>query len=347
MGVIYAEDTVNGQIVDRNPDLTETFIQWLPEFPKSAMQMEVKELAKLWGEGWTDKKKEQATKLIIAEGTFPEHTTPAEVIAQFARLLERTPQGATSGKGKEKAQVKSSASANLPPTDLNPEDSDLTVELEKDDNPKGALKSSKEETDATPRQKKQCESRKLINPPALPTTHLVEPDQLEAVLTAFATEQGANHLVLTIVFPNPEDSDKSRLGLKQGGQIDMSEFAAMTSNYLTAGAPTSATVCFALQSVPTSKATFLTTTPFPDLNIVKYMVLSQSKKGEKNRISHGKLHVHFEGILSPYTWVLNIKFHTNIEKHFLAIDGLLRDNAGKTLEKLIQENDFLWYTPIA
>ncbi|KAJ3304555.1 hypothetical protein HDU93_006353, partial [Gonapodya sp. JEL0774] len=155
---------------------------------------------------------------------------------------------------------------------------DLTVELEEDDNPKGASKPSKEETEATPKQKKQRESRKLINPIALPTTHLVEPDQLEAALTAFATEQGANHSVFIIDFPNPEDADKSRPSLaprlqaklrglrlialnkvlKQGGvlieRIDMSEFAAMKSDYLTAGAPTSATVHFAFQSAPTSKA---------------------------------------------------------------------------------------------
>ncbi|KAJ3333941.1 hypothetical protein HDU93_008283, partial [Gonapodya sp. JEL0774] len=188
IGVFYVEGTVNGQIVDRNPDLAETFIRRLAELPKAATQKEVKKLVKLWGEvylpwinssqGWMHKKKEQATELIIAECV-------AEVIAQVARMLELTPQGATSGKGKEKvgdpslspkprrkAQGESFAFAYLPPTDLKPED-DLTVECKEDNNTKGPSKSSEEETDATLKQKKQRKSRKPINPLALSAAHLV------------------------------------------------------------------------------------------------------------------------------------------------------------------------------
>ncbi|KAJ3329640.1 hypothetical protein HDU93_000860, partial [Gonapodya sp. JEL0774] len=409
IGVIYAEGTVKVQIVDRNPDLAETFIRQLAELPKAATQKEVKELAKLWGkvylpwingvndlnssQGWMDEKKEQATELIIA-GTFPKHTTRAEVIVQLARLLELTPKVPQVVKERKK----------------------------EDNNPKGASKLSKEETEATPKQKKQRESRKLINPIALPTTHLVEPDKLEEALTAFTTEQGANHLVFIIDFPNPEDADKLRLVLKQGGvlieRIDMSEFAAMKSDYLTAGAPTSATVHFAFQSAPTSKGNLpddstlfdatnnvthyavTSTSPaplnwsqgsswrrswansnlfgpctVPDLDVVKYVIPSQSKKSEKKlpyftRQTPSALWMELitlvsnpgDGVVLPSVgtgsaatacailgrtcnaWVFDIEFRGNLEKHFLAIDSLLREDAGKTLERLIQDKDFLRYT---
>ncbi|KXS10677.1 hypothetical protein M427DRAFT_36908 [Gonapodya prolifera JEL478] len=240
IGVVYAEGAVNGQLVDKNPDLAETFLRRLAALPTAAKMKEVKEMAKLWGEvyipwingvydlnvsqGWTDDKKEQGRKLII-EGTFSEQHTRAEVIAELATMLEITRKGSTGGKGKEKARESSpphdappspkprhtipgnpSTSANLPAMDADPETFDMTVEPEEDNNARSGSESSKEETEATPKQK-------LTNPVAIPITHIVEPDSLEAALTAFASQQGATTSVVIINFPSPDDADKQRLAL--------------------------------------------------------------------------------------------------------------------------------------
>ncbi|KXS08808.1 hypothetical protein M427DRAFT_39934 [Gonapodya prolifera JEL478] len=290
IGVVYAEGAVKGQLVDKNPDLAETFLRLLAALPTAAKMKEVKEMAKLWGkvyipwingvydlnvsQGWTDDKKEQGRELII-EGTFSEQHTRAEVIVELATMLEITREGSTGGKGKEKGNP--STSANLPAMDADPETFDMTVEPEEDNNARGASKSSKEETEATPKQKKQRPTQKLTNPVAIPITHIVEPDSLEAALTAFASQQGATTSVVFIDFPSQDDADKQRLSLAprfqanlcglrllalnkiltQGGvlieRIDMAEFGAMKSGYQTAGAPTSATIHFAFQSAPISK----------------------------------------------------------------------------------------------
>ncbi|KXS08854.1 hypothetical protein M427DRAFT_39888 [Gonapodya prolifera JEL478] len=134
IGVVYAEGAVKGQLVDRNPDLTETFLHWLAALPTAVKMKEVKEMVKQWGEvyipwingvydlnvsqGWTDDKKEQARKLII-KGTFSEQHTHAEVIVELATMLEITRKGSTGGKGKEKGNP--STPANLPAMDADPE----------------------------------------------------------------------------------------------------------------------------------------------------------------------------------------------------------------------------------
>ncbi|KXS08838.1 hypothetical protein M427DRAFT_39896 [Gonapodya prolifera JEL478] len=364
IGVVYAEGAVKGQLVDKNLDLA----------------------------GWTDDKKEQGRELII-EGTFSEQHTRAEVIAELATMLEITRKGSTGGKGKEKGN--SSTSANLPAMDADPKTFDMTVEPKEDNNARGASKSSKEETEATPKQKKQRPTRKLTNPVAIPITHIVEPDSLEAALTAFASQQGATTSVVIIDFPSPDDADKQRLSLAprfqanlhglqllalnkiltQGGvlieRIDMAKFGAMKSNYQTAGAPTSATIHFAFQSAPISKgnlpnestlfgatnnvAHYAVTSrspallnwakgshwhrswansnlfgpcTVPDVDIVKYVTLSQSKKGEK------KLPFFTQQVPSAL-WMELITLGT------LATLGFLTTTSGPTLRS-ISSTSIIW-----
>ncbi|KXS15680.1 hypothetical protein M427DRAFT_32106 [Gonapodya prolifera JEL478] len=373
IGVVYAEGAVKGQLVDKNPDLAETFLRRLAALPTAAKMKEVKEMAKLWG----------------------------EVYIPWIN-------GSTGGKGKEKARESSPprdappspkprhtipgnpfTSANLPAKDADPETFNMTVEPEEDNNARSGSKSSKEESEATPKQKKQRPTRKLTNPVAIPITHIVEPDSLEAALTAFASQQGATTSVVIIDFPSPDDADKQRLSLAprfqanlcglrllalnkiltQGGvlieRIDMAEFGAMKSDYQTAGAPTSATIHFAFQSAPISKgdlpndSTLFGATnnvahyavtlrspallnwakgshwrrswanlnifgpcTVPDVDIVKYVTPSQSKKGEK------KLPFFTRQVPSAL-WMELITL-----KHFLNINNMARDDAGKTLERL-------------
>ncbi|KXS08824.1 hypothetical protein M427DRAFT_39909 [Gonapodya prolifera JEL478] len=174
----------------------------------------------------------------------------------------------------------------------------MNVEPKEDNNARGASKSSKEETEATPKQK-------LTNPVAIPITHIFEPDSLEAALMAFASQQGATTSVVIIDFPSQDDADKQRL------QINMAKFRAMKSDYQTASTPTSATIHFAFQSTPISKGdlpndstlfgatnnvahyavTLRSPAPLnwakvlhnlvPDVDIVKYVTRSQSKRGKK------------------------------------------------------------------
>ncbi|KXS11139.1 hypothetical protein M427DRAFT_36326 [Gonapodya prolifera JEL478] len=417
IGVVYAEGAVKGQLLDKNPDLAETFLRRLAALPTAAKMKEVKEMAKLWGkvyipwinsvydvnvsQGWTDDKKEQGRELII-KGTFSEQHTRAEVIAELATMLEITREGSTGGKGKEKARESSpprdappspkprhtipgnsSTSANLPAMDADPETFDMTVEPEEDNNARGASKSSKEETKATPKQKKQRPTRKLTNPVAIPITHIVEPDSLEAALTAFASQQGATTSVVIIDFPSQDNADKQRLSLAprfqanlcglrllalnkiltQGGvlieRINMAEFGAMKSDYQTASAPTSATIHFVFQSAPISKGNL------PDdstlfgatNNVAHYAVTSRSpaplnwaKEGrEETPILYaastlGTLDGAHHLRCTCNAWIFDRNFWTNLEKHFLNIDNMARDDAGKTLERFIQDKDFLRYT---
>ncbi|KXS17830.1 hypothetical protein M427DRAFT_30278 [Gonapodya prolifera JEL478] len=224
--VVYAEGVVKGQLVDKNPDLAETFLHWLAALPTAAKMKEVKEMAKLWGKvyiPWINK-----------------------VIAELATMPEITCKGSTGGKGKEKGNP--SASADLPATDADPE----------------------------------------------------TPDSLEVALTAFASQQGVTTSVVIIDFPSQDNADKQQL------QIDIAKFRAMKSNYQTTSAPTSATIHFEFQSAPFSKGNLpndstlfaatndvahyavtsrspvlLNWAKVPDVDIVKYVALSQSKKGKK------------------------------------------------------------------
>ncbi|KAJ3317350.1 hypothetical protein HDU93_004115, partial [Gonapodya sp. JEL0774] len=112
---------------------------------------------------------------------------------------------------------------------------------------------------------------------------------------AFVTEQGANHSVFISDFPYPEDADKSRLSLNPRLQAKLRGIQLIALN--TVGYSLSNNVIhYAVTSTSpaplnwsqglSSHRSWANSNLFgpctvPDLNVVKYVILSQSKKGEK------------------------------------------------------------------
>ncbi|KXS09004.1 hypothetical protein M427DRAFT_39729 [Gonapodya prolifera JEL478] len=73
-------------------------------------------------------------------------------------------------------------------------------------------------------------------------------------------------------------------------------------------------------------------------SIVPNVDVVQSKKGKKKLL-------YFTQQVPLALWMeLVTLFWTNLEKHFLNLDNMAQDDMGKTLERLLQDKDFLRYT---